>query len=500
MEVHSLDKFDEGDIPYNKSPSQCLDEFDNFVVKQQNFNMQISDQLKYNARVIEKLSDVLVRISNDVKGLCKHFSVVHTQLEQVSKSQQDLFRDMLKQHNKHAYGVDTRGGRSTQDPLYPEGYPKRIEQDSQMINDSAPSSPKKKKNRNKTVHASSEPVIEKPIENPNNVSISDAETQSGNKHQPIKDDVNDDRIVDDAPPNDNNETDKEVEVEPEVELDDPPPKNKRYDKRDYVARKHGKEREPCVQKPMPFPSKASKSKDEDAFNRFVELLRPLFFQVPLTDAMKMPPYAKYMKYTVTNKRKIPEAEISTMLANYSFKGKIPEKLGDPGIPTIPCSIRNNYVKTALCDLGANFSVMPFSLYKRLDLSKLIPSEISLQMADKSTSILVGVCEDVPVVVANVTILTDFVILDMPEDDNMSVILGRPFLNTAGVVINCNKSKVTFHVNGNEHTVYFSRKPNKVNSLNSIKKILETLNFLFRFQKKKYQTIMIGTMPIKVEVT
>ena len=134
--------------------------------------------------LLKSLSDVLVRISNDVKGLCKHFSMVHTQLEQVSKSQQDLFRDMLKQQNKHAYGVDTRGGRSTQDPLYPEGHPKRIEQDSQMINDSAPSSPKKKKkNRNKTVHVSSEPVIEKPIENPNNVSISDAETQSGNEHE-----------------------------------------------------------------------------------------------------------------------------------------------------------------------------------------------------------------------------------------------------------------------------------------------------------------------------
>ena len=40
------------------------------------------------------------------------------------------------------------------------------------------------------------------------------------------------------------------------------------------------------------------------------------------------------------------------------------------------------------------------------------------MADKSTVISVGICEDVPVVVANVTILMDFVILDIPEDDNM----------------------------------------------------------------------------------
>ena len=76
------------------------------------------------------------------------------------------------------------------------------------------------------------------------------------------------------------------------------------------------------------------------------------------------------------------------------------------------------------------------------------------MADKSTAIPIGIYEDVPVVVANVTILTDFVILEMPKDDNMSIILSRPFLNTAGAVIDCNKIKHTFHINGNEHTVHF----------------------------------------------
>ena len=88
-----------------------------------------------------------------------------------------------------------------------------------------------------------------------------------------------------------------------------------------------------------------------------------------------------MKDIITNKRKIPEAEISTMLANYTFKDGVPKKLGDPGILTIPCYIKKNYVKTALCDLGAGVSVMPFSLYKRLDLNKLTPTKISLQMAD-----------------------------------------------------------------------------------------------------------------------
>jgi hypothetical protein len=219
----------------------------------------------------------------------------------------------------------------------------------------------------------------------------------------------------------------------------------------------------------------------------------------------MPPYSKYMKDIVSNKRKIPSEEISTLLANYSFNGMVPEKLGDPGIPTIPCSIKNNYVRTALCDLGARVSVMPFPLYKRLDLEKLISADISLQMADKSTTIPIGICDDVPVQVANnCLILTDFVVLEMPEDDKMSIILGRPFLNTLGAVIDCNQGKVTFNVNDKEHTVYFPEKIDRKYGLNSIKNI-ETIKvgeiYCSRIKpKEEYEIVMVGTKPIKVNVT
>ena len=139
--------------------------------------------------------------------------------------------------------------------------------------------------------------------------------------------------------------------------------------------------------------------------------------------------------------------------------------------------------------------MPLSLYRRLDLNKLTPTEISLQMADKSTAIPVGICEDVPVVVANVTILTDFVILDIPEDDSMSIILGRPFLNTAGAVIDCNKGNVTFHVNGNEHTVHFPRKHIKVIVSILSEKFhrlyLEVLNFLFLLSRRNMIFLLLG---------
>ena len=78
-----------------------------------------------------------------------------------------------------------------------------------------------------------------------------------------------------------------------------------------------------------FPPKSTKKKDDEEFERFAELLRPVFLRTRLTDILKMPSYAKYMKDIITNKRKIPEAEISSMLANYTFKDGVPKKLGEP---------------------------------------------------------------------------------------------------------------------------------------------------------------------------
>ena len=43
-------------------------------------------QLKYSSGMIARLSDLLFRISNDVRGVGKHVSMVHTQLEQVAIS------------------------------------------------------------------------------------------------------------------------------------------------------------------------------------------------------------------------------------------------------------------------------------------------------------------------------------------------------------------------------------------------------------------------------
>jgi hypothetical protein len=149
VEVNSLLRFDKGDIPYNKSPEQCLNEFDNYIIKQEHFNANVTKQLKRNSIMIDRLSDLLFRIANDVKCVSKHASMVQTQLEQVAKSQSELLDEMNKNMHDHDVRVMTRGGRMTQDPLYPEGHPKRIEQDSQRSNVDALSPSRKKKEKEK---------------------------------------------------------------------------------------------------------------------------------------------------------------------------------------------------------------------------------------------------------------------------------------------------------------------------------------------------------------
>ena len=110
----------------------------------------------------------------------------------------------------------------------------------------------------------------------------------------------------------------------------------------------------------------------------------------------------------------------------------------------------------------------------------------------------------PIVVANVTILTDFAILEMPEDDNMSIILGRRFLNTLGAVIDCNKSKVTFHINGNEHTGHFSKKQFQVNGINVIEKsptlTIGSFQLPLPIAKKKFKMLIVGDVHIPIDVT
>jgi len=124
VEVNSLYRYDKAKIPPGKFASQCLDEFDNFLVKQEDFNAYVGRQLKQNAYMIEHLSDYMASVKGELKLISKHASMVTTQVEQILKAQNDLLNGLYSKNSDFAVRVATRGGKVTQEPLYPEGHPK----------------------------------------------------------------------------------------------------------------------------------------------------------------------------------------------------------------------------------------------------------------------------------------------------------------------------------------------------------------------------------------
>ena len=89
--------------------------------------------------MVEHLSDYMSTVKGELKLISKHASMVTTQVEQVLKAQDDLLNELNNKKNDNVVRVVTRGGKMTQEPLYPEGHPKRIEQDYQRTNVNAPS-------------------------------------------------------------------------------------------------------------------------------------------------------------------------------------------------------------------------------------------------------------------------------------------------------------------------------------------------------------------------
>ncbi|GJT03744.1 reverse transcriptase domain-containing protein [Tanacetum coccineum] len=101
------------------------------------------------------------------------------------------------------------------------------------------------------------------------------------------------------------------------------------------------------------------------------------------------------------------------------------------------------IDKALADLGASISLMPYSMYARLDLGELKPTRMCIELANKSTQYPRGVAENVIVKIDKFIFLVDFVVLDMKEDHKILIILGRPFLATAHAMIDVFNKKISF---------------------------------------------------------
>ena len=108
---------------------------------------------------------------------------------------------------------------------------------------------------------------------------------------------------------------------------------------------------------------------------------------------------------------------------------------------------------ALCDSGASINLMPLSVVKRLNLGELTPKAMTLQMEDRTLAHPKGILEYVLIIVGKFIFPMDFVVIDIEEDKQVPLVLGRPFLATGTNFINVKKGELTLRV-GNE-AVHFN---------------------------------------------
>ncbi|CAL9025432.1 unnamed protein product [Prunus brigantina] len=89
--------------------------------------------------------------------------------------------------------------------------------------------------------------------------------------------------------------------------------------------------------------------------------------------------------------------------------------------------------------------MPFFVFQRLRQGDLKPTSIILQLADRSITYPKGVIEDLIIKVDNLYLPTDFMVLDMDEDFQTRIILGRPFMATTRTLIDVEAGTLTLRV-------------------------------------------------------
>ncbi|XP_010248084.1 PREDICTED: uncharacterized protein LOC104591013 [Nelumbo nucifera] len=166
---------------------------------------------------------------------------------------------------------------------------------------------------------------------------------------------------------------------------------------------------------------------------------------------QMPHYAKFLKEILANKRKL--GDVATVSLNKECSAillnKMPQKLKDPGSFTIPCTIGSLKINKALCDLGASINLMPYSVFKKLGLGEPQPTRVALQLADRSLKHPRGIIEDVLVKVDKFIFPIDFIVLDMEEDVDVPLIIGRPFLAIGKETVEVQQEQLSLRIQDEE---------------------------------------------------
>nr|GEY71865.1 reverse transcriptase domain-containing protein [Tanacetum cinerariifolium] len=204
---------------------------------------------------------------------------------------------------------------------------------------------------------------------------------------------------------------------------------------------------------IPYPSRLNdqklREKATNQMEKFFQNFHDLHFDISFADALLlMPKFVSTIKSLLENKDKHFELAKVSLNENCSamLLKKLPEKLGDPGKFLIPCDFPGMEICHAQADLGASINLMPLSIWKKLSLPELTPTQMTLELADRSITRPKGVAEDVFVKVGKFYFPTDFVVVNFKADPRVPLILGRSFLRTGRALIDVYEEEITLRVN------------------------------------------------------
>ncbi|GJX02226.1 reverse transcriptase domain-containing protein [Tanacetum coccineum] len=238
---------------------------------------------------------------------------------------------------------------------------------------------------------------------------------------------------------------------------------------------------------LPYPERRNvekrQEKDKVQLQKFWKMFKQLHFNISLADALiLMPKYTKMLKDLCANKEKLEELANTPLSENCSavILKKLPEKLGDSCRFTIPCDFSKLKCQ-GLADLGASINLMPLSVFHRLGFTNLESTQMTLELANRQLCRPDRICKDVLVPVGKFTYLADFVVVDYTPDEQIPLILGRPFLRTARALIDVYDEKLILRDGNESLTLNMQSEKSKLNGIQRV----ESINMIDIFNVPNY---------------
>ncbi|CAN6687713.1 unnamed protein product [Malus baccata var. baccata] len=136
-----------------------------------------------------------------------------------------------------------------------------------------------------------------------------------------------------------------------------------------------------------------------------------------------------------------------------YPERLKPKVKDQQLTDFMKTLSKVQINLPLIDAIKNIPSYAKFLKDRLGQGEIKPTSVILQLADRSVAYPRGIIEDLIIKVDNLYLPADFVILDMDEDMQTPIILGRPFMATARTLIDVEAGTLTLRVQ--DQSVVFS---------------------------------------------